>query len=237
MAGSQPVASGAVLYSADALVVRGGAPAESGDLPLALRLIEKTQVDTDTAAQLYAHRPFLLRIAELNLGDRDLAEDVVQETLIAGAAGIAAYSGTSTLKTWLVGILRHKIVDALRSRARRPINASVLAHELALADIDALFERGHEGVWESPPTAWEDPVRDEEERDFLRTLELCLARLPSHTARAFMLRELFDLSTREVCRHLGITGNNLGVLLYRARMSLRACLEVRWFDRPRKAYR
>jgi RNA polymerase sigma-70 factor (ECF subfamily) len=186
--------------------------------------------DADAAAQLYAHRPFLLRIARLHLGDGDLAEDVVQETLIAALAGFATYAGNGTLKSWLVGIARHKIVDALRSRARRPINESDLSRELSLDDMNAYFDRGAAGVWELQPADWGDPVRSREEADFLRTVEWCLTRLPPNSARAFMLRELFGLSTREVCELLFITGNNLGVLLYRARMSLRACLELRWFS-------
>ena len=185
--------------------------------------------DADAAARLYAHRLFLLRIARLHLGDGDLAEDVVQETLIAALAGFSAYAGNGTLKSWLVGIARHKIVDALRARARRPINESSLQRELSLDDMNAYFDRSAEGVWESQPADWGDPVRNQEECDFLRVVELCLTRLPPNSARAFMLRELFELSTREVCMHLSITSNNLGVLLYRARMSLRACLELRWF--------
>ena len=192
-------------------------------------LASVTHGDADVAAQLYAHRPFLLRIARLQLSDGDLADDVVQETLIAALAAFATYTGDGTLKSWLVGIARHKIVDALRSRARRPLNESSLRRELSLTDMDAYFDREADGIWEAQPADWGDPVRNHEEGDFLRVVELCLTRLQPNSARAFMLRELFGLSTREVCAHLSITGNNLGVLLYRARMSLRGCLELRWF--------
>lgn len=188
--------------------------------------------EADAAAKLHAHRPFLIRIARLHLGDGDLAEDVVQETLIAALKGFANYAGNGTLKSWLVGIARHKIVDALRSHARRPVNESSLKHELSLDDMNAYFDSGGGGVWESQPADWGDPVRGREEDDFLRMVEFCLGRLPPNAGRAFMLRELFELSTREVCAHMSITGNNLGVLLYRARMSLRACLDVHWFGVP-----
>ncbi|HLF22848.1 MAG TPA: sigma-70 family RNA polymerase sigma factor, partial [Burkholderiales bacterium] len=102
-------------------------------------LASVTYGDADVAAQLYAHRPFLLRIARLQLSDGDLADDVVQETLIAALAAFATYTGDGTLKSWLVGIARHKIVDALRSRARRPLNESSLRRELSLTDMDAYF--------------------------------------------------------------------------------------------------
>src|SRR6266436_6563886 len=99
--------------------------------------------DPDFASRIHSHRPYLLRVAVLQLRDGDLAEDVVQETLVAALHGEAGFSGRSSLKTWLTGILKHKIVDAIRKRSREPAMSS-LDEECQIDDFDPLFdETGH----------------------------------------------------------------------------------------------
>jgi RNA polymerase sigma-70 factor (ECF subfamily) len=187
----------------------------------------------DFSAELEAHRGYLLRVARLQLRDEALAEDVVQETLLAALSG-SGFSGKSTLKTWLTGILKHKIVDAIRRKRREPLAIAEfgeLDSELDLEDFDALFRRG--GAWETPPADWGDPEAALNQRQFLDILDFCLEKLPPNTARAFMMREVMELETDEICKELAITANNLWVVLYRARMALRQCLEQNWFaQRP-----
>jgi RNA polymerase sigma-70 factor, ECF subfamily len=177
-------------------------------------------------AEVHTHRPDLLRIAKLQLRDDDLAADVVQETVLAAFQSQQTFDGQSKLKTWLVGILKHKIIDALRGRRRQPVPASQLNAELDIEDIEALFDS--EGIWRDKPRAWDDPESAAQQRDFMTVMEFCLNRLPPHTARVFMLRELFELDTDEICTITSFSRNHLGVLLYRARMSLRGCLETNW---------
>jgi len=178
------------------------------------------------AGELETHRNYLLRVALLQLRDRDLAEDVVQETMIAALQGAADFSGRSTVKTWLTGILKHKIIDAIRRRSReRPISS--LEDEADIDDFDALFNQ--RGAWDAPPAEWGDPTRSLEQRQFFEVLEICMDRLPPNTARVFMMRELLELTSDEICKELSITSTNLWVILYRARMSLRKCLEDEWF--------
>ncbi len=177
-------------------------------------------------AEVHTHRPDLLRIARLQLRDDDLAADAVQETVLAAFQSQHTFDGQSKLKTWLIGILKHKIIDALRGRHRQPVPASHLKAELDIDDIDALFDS--DGIWRDKPRAWDDPESAARQRDFMTVMELCLERLPPHTARVFMLRELFELDTDEICAIASVSPNHLGVLLYRARMSLRGCLETNW---------
>jgi len=185
-------------------------------------------VDADPfAAELDAHRRYLLRVARLQLRDGDLAEDVVQETLVAALAGRQGFSGRSTVRTWLTGILKHKIVDAIRQKQRRPIAAAELDEEADLEALDPLFADG--GAWQTPPTSWGDPESALSQQEFMEVLERCLERLPPATARVFAMREILELSTDEICKELTITANNLWVILYRARMALRQCLEQHWF--------
>jgi RNA polymerase sigma-70 factor (ECF subfamily) len=183
----------------------------------------------DFAADLEGHRTYLLRVARLELRDDSLAEDVVQETLVAALSG-AAFSGRSSLRTWLTGILKHKIIDAIRRRQREPVSASAfgdLDDELDIEDFDAMFDRT--GHWSPEPAAWGDPEAALDRREFLDVVDFCLDLLPPNTARVFMMREVLELETAEICKELAITPNNLWVILYRARMALRLCLEKNWF--------
>ena len=182
--------------------------------------------DPDFAARCNSHRGYLLRVAVLQLRDNDTAEDVVQETLLAALQGASGFSGRSSLKTWLTGILKHKIVDVIRRKGREPAFAS-LDEETQLDDLDALFdETGH---WENPPADWGNPESALSQQQFMDVMQMCLEKLPPNTARVFMMREIMELEADEICQELTITSNNLWVILYRARMALRECLERRWF--------
>jgi len=183
----------------------------------------------DFSRDLEAHRGYLLRVARLQLRDEALAEDVVQETLLAALSG-SGFSGKSSLRTWLTGILKHKIVDAIRRKQREPASASAFGNiesELAIEDFDALF--GERGDWDAQPADWGDPEAALRQAQFFDVMDFCLDKLPPSTARVFVMREVLDLETDEICKELGITANNLWVILYRARMSLRQCLEQNWF--------
>ena len=180
----------------------------------------------DLRTEIAGHRDDLLRIASLQLRDRHLAEDVVQETLLAAIKSAGAYSGRATVRTWLVGILKFKVIDALRARSRAPVNASDLVAEVGTEDLDRLFDEA--GTWLSKPREWADPSLGVRQREFDRVLKACLEGLPSRSAQAFVLREMFELEAEEVCRLVAVTRNHLNVLLYRARMSLRGCLDLNW---------
>ncbi|MBS0322197.1 MAG: sigma-70 family RNA polymerase sigma factor [Proteobacteria bacterium] len=184
-----------------------------------------TPAEFATAAE--AHRAYLMRVAVLQLRDRDTAADVVQDTLVAALAGQASFTGRSTLKTWLTGILKHKIVDAIRQRQRQPVALATLGDELDLDDFDSLFN--DRGAWDEPPADWGDPESALGRGQFISILDLCLDRLPPNTARVFVMREVMELESDEICKELAITANNLWVILYRARMSLRMCLEQNGF--------
>ncbi len=191
-------------------------------------------MDSDPfAADIETHRRYLLRVARLQLRDSDLAEDVVQDTLLAALTGRDGFSGRSSLKTWLTGILKHKIVDAIRQKQRQPIFASSFEEEVDLDDFDPLFRA--DGGWAAPPANWGDPEGALSQREFFDVMDFCLEKLPANTARVFMMREVLELESDEICKELTITANNLWVILYRARMALRLCLEQNWFAGPARA--
>jgi RNA polymerase sigma-70 factor (ECF subfamily) len=180
----------------------------------------------DLRSEIALHRGDLLRIASIQLRDRHLAEDVVQETLLSALASAESYAGRASVKTWLVGILKHKVIDAIRARARGPRPISEIGSELRTDDLDALFDEV--GIWRVKPREWEDPAHEVHQRDFDRVLETCLKKLPGTSAQVFVLREMFEMSAEEVCELVGVTRNHVNVLLYRARISLRGCLDLNW---------
>lgn len=174
----------------------------------------------DWPSRVESERPYLLRYARLQLRDRHTAEDAVQEALVAALAGEAGFAGRSNLRTWLTGILKHKIVDAIRRMSREgPLDSA--------DEFEALFdERGH---WIEMPAAWQDPGASLDQKQFFAVLEDCLAKLPAKTAQAFMMREHMGFETGDICKELGVTPTHCWVLLYRARMALRQCLKANWF--------
>ena len=176
----------------------------------------------DFRAQVEALRPYLIRYASLELRNREAAEDAVQETLLAALAAESSFRGRSNLRTWLTGILKHKIVDSIRKSARERV-----PEDLDTGDLDQLFD--DTGHWREPPQAW--PEAALESKEFLAALDECLKRLPARTGQVFLLREHLGFETAEICKELGITPTHCWVLLYRARMSLRECLGKGWLDR------
>jgi RNA polymerase sigma-70 factor (ECF subfamily) len=185
---------------------------------------------TAFAAEIETHRAYLMRTATLQLRDRAAAEDAVQDTLVAALAGRQGFAGRSGLKTWLTGILKHKIVDAIRRRQREPVFEASLPGETELDDLEPLFDES--GHWDAMPARWGDPEASLSRRQFFDVLELCLEKLPPNTGRVFVMREVMELESDEICKELRITPNNLWVILYRARMALRLCLEQNWFGAP-----
>lgn len=176
----------------------------------------------DLRTQIEEERPYLLRFARLQLRNPEAAEDVVQEALVAALAAQSGFRGQSNVRTWLTGILKHKIIDAIR-RSSRELASGSFDDDPDIGDLGYKFkENGH---WAERPAAWTEPDSALERKQFLAALEQCLARLPARTAQAFLMREHLGLETAEICKELGVTATHCWVLLYRARMALRQCLE------------
>ena len=181
-------------------------------------------VDT-LPAQIEALRDQLMRFARLQLRNEAWAEDAVSETVVAALEKPQSFGGQSQLKTWLVGILKHKVVDQLRRHRRE---ATVLNTDDAEDVDDLLFAA--DGHWREMPADWGSPDDVLRQRQFIDVMEACLQHLPPTQARVFMMREWLELSSDEVCQELAITATNLWVLLHRARLRLRDCLQAGWFD-------
>lgn len=177
------------------------------------------------------HGDYLFKYAVFRLRDNNVAEDAVQETFLAALKAYEKFEGRGSERTWLVGILKHKIIDHFRRSGREaPIGEGVEEGP----DHQEFF-RGtgqFEGHWNKDyaPTDWHaTPAELIERGDFWKVFDDCLSPLPQRTASAFTLREVDGLKSEEICELLSIKVNNLWVMLHRARLHLRNCLELNWF--------
>lgn len=167
------------------------------------------------------HAEALYFYALMRLGDEDKAEDMVQETFLAALQNWSTFKKESTDRTWLIGILRHKILDFFR-RARHAKSVDDTAWR---ADY---FDKSRH--WKDKIITWKgDPAALAENGEFWDVLKQCMHELPENMAHAFVMRELEGLTSAQICKHLRISETNLWVRLHRARLQLRRCLELNWF--------
>lgn len=180
-------------------------------------------------AELTALRGKMVKFASMQLGDPQLAEDAVQEALLGAFRNSAAFAGKASLKTWVFAILKNKITDILRQRQRHVSVHQVMGDADEEADLSELFNS--RGMWEPDerPATWGSPTETLQDKQFWQVFEICLEGLPGQQGRVFMMREYVGLDSHEVCAEVGITTTNLNVMLHRARLRLRECLENRWF--------
>lgn len=180
----------------------------------------------DFCRQIEALRPTLLKYARLQLRNPAWAEDAVSETLLAALEKPQSFAGASQLKTWLIGILKHKLIDQIRRNSRE---LSTTASTDDGADLDELLFAS-DGHWREAQHDWGDPEAVLRQLDFMKVLEACVEKLPGQQGRLFMMREWLELESDEICKELAITPTNLWVMLHRARLRLRECLQAGWFD-------
>lgn len=163
---------------------------------------------------------------------KEVAEDIVQEVLLAAVQGAGGFSGRSSLRTWLTAILANKIVDYWR-RVPREVSIEALGEADGFESMAPML--GENGSFARLPQAWRSPEDSLTDKRFFETLESCLGQLPETGRRVFLLRELVGLSVEEACAELDLSATNCSVILHRARKRLRGCLEDRGFVKSPKA--
>jgi RNA polymerase sigma-70 factor (ECF subfamily) len=180
----------------------------------------------DPSEWVEEHGDALYRFALLRVKDPIVAEDLVQETFLSALKGIGGFKGGSSLRTWMVGILKHKIIDHYRKA-----KPEILASDLATMEKETEAERlDRSDQRRKKPSPWHgDPAKLLEDKEFWVVLMSCLDSLPETHRKAFSLREIDGIKGDEICKILNVTSTNLWVILHRARLKLRNCLGSNWF--------
>jgi RNA polymerase sigma-70 factor (TIGR02943 family) len=189
---------------------------------------DKKPSSPDTWVDWYGD--YLYRYARTRVQNPSAAEDLVQETFLAALRSHNTFQGRSSEKTWMTGILKHKIIDHFRKTAKEHTEENIDSHA-ALTD-DIFDDRGK---WKIKPVKWrQDAHQLFEQKEFMAVLSVCLSQLSSTAANVFVLREMDGESTEKICKVLEISATNCWVILHRARGALRRCLEKKWFTKPAK---
>jgi RNA polymerase sigma-70 factor (ECF subfamily) len=173
----------------------------------------------DRLVQQHAETLYFYALARV--GKQELAEDIVQDTLLAALQSWKNFAGDSSERTWLIGIMRHKILDFFRqNRSQESMDDESWQKEY--------FDKARH--WKDKMVNWKaNPEVLLENIEFRKILQDCLRELSNVMAQAFVMREMEGISSEEVCKHLEISPTNLWVRLHRARLQLRRCLELNWF--------
>jgi RNA polymerase sigma-70 factor (ECF subfamily) len=175
------------------------------------------------------HGDYLYRYTLVRVRTPDIAQDIVQETFLAAIRSVDKFAGRSSERSWLFGILKNKIVDHYRSIGRE---TSFTDMEFCQDEFAEKFVPEGDWVHVEGPRKWKpEPDAVMHRNEFWMTMRECLAKMPRRAAEVFMLREMDDVESKEICTRLSISENNLWTMLHRARMSLRECLEKNWFNR------
>ena len=189
--------------------------------------MQNTQTSPDEWVDLYADSLFAFAIKSIPQPDQ--AQNLVQETFLAALQNRSGFKGNSTEKTWLIGILKNKITDHLRLKYREVPASQIVEENMHIEDFFDYADYGH---LKKMPGDWEfNPALLVENKEFWTAFNDCLGKLPEKTSQAFSFREIDAMDSKEICKILGISSTNLWVLLHRARLQLRECLEINWFEK------
>jgi RNA polymerase sigma-70 factor (ECF subfamily) len=194
---------------------------------------DKNKIMSDPENWVDNYADYLYGFALTRLRETRLAEDMVQETFLAALKSRHSFAGQSSEKTWLVGILKNKIIDHFR-KSQREISAEEIEAIQNYDDPDFETFGIKTGQWlsEKRPADWMiDPSNPAETGEFWEYLKYCLSQAPKQIADIFVLREIDGLENKEICNKIGINPTNLRVMLHRARKQLRRCLEVNWINK------
>lgn len=193
-------------------------------------IVQTSEMGIDPNTWIDAHSDYLFQFAWKRLRRRELAEDLVQETLLAAWDGRENYQGRASERSWLTAILKNKIADLLRKNIRESITS--LTDLNPDASLNDLFTK--RGYWKVTPTDWnrDDPAATIQRHEFWQTFDSCLGALPQRLRDVFVDRHIDERPTEEICQANDITATNCWVMLHRARLRMWRCLSINWFELP-----
>jgi RNA polymerase sigma-70 factor (ECF subfamily) len=190
------------------------------------QVLDTTDTSRDPEQWVDLYGNYMYRYALARVADPETAQDLVQEAMVAAIQSYGRFQGRSSIKTWLIAILKRKIVDHYRRASNRQTTDDI---EAVASNVDKMFDDS--GHWRVHPNEWTvKPDVAFEQKEFMDVLYKCISALPDRLAEIFMLREFHEMNTKRICEKLEITESNSWVMLYRARMQLRQCLETNWLN-------
>ena len=192
---------------------------------------ESVRPSIDPSRWIDEHGDTLFRFAYSRLRDETAAEDLVQETMLSAIQSLEKFGGKSSERTWLIGILKHKLIDHYRKNSKQ---VQFTEEDSDLSDLDGFFSRpdkwdGHWVIALRPVDPEQSPDQVMENSEFWEVMNRCLSALPERVASVFALHEMDGMSSEDICNALGLSANNFWVIMHRARMQLRRCIEIKWF--------
>jgi RNA polymerase sigma-70 factor (ECF subfamily) len=177
------------------------------------------------------HGNYLFNYAIVRVNDREKAEDLVQETFLAGLKAKDNFQGKSSERTWLISILKRKVIDTYRKQYSSKVS-SMSEYEQNISDGDFYrTEDPFKGHWlegKSPHSNSLMPEDEMEQEELREIISRCIKNLPPNLAAAFAMKMIDEADSDEICKELGITSSNLWVMLHRARLKMRTCVESKW---------
>ena len=168
---------------------------------------------------------YLFRYTIIRINDHEISKDLVQETFFSGLKSAKNFEGKATERTWLISILKRKIIDHYRKKNSKKGQAEVR--------MNFYNDGENEGDWieERVPQSWDSEVEKKiENKELQHQIDLCVDKLPKKYAMVFRMKTIQEVDTEVICKELGISSSNLWVIIHRARMQLRKCLEDNWFN-------
>lgn len=190
-------------------------------------------INDEVRGWMEEHGDYLFRYALRHFRDTETAEDLLQETFLAATRGQSQFRGQAAARTWLTSILRHKIIDRIR---KKNSDRHVSFEDLGEEAIANLFNSDEHWVEEAGPREWGmNPEEACERSEFRGVMQACLEKLPEKFRHIFVMREVDGLSREEISADFGLTTTNIGVILHRARILLRGCLQRNWLEVPAHA--
>ncbi len=171
---------------------------------------------------LEKHGDYLFSFAFLKVKDTHRAEDLVQETLLAAITAEKTFSNKSSIRTWLTGILKHKIIDHFR-RQDKEMSISELIDQDDTDNLEQFFDTS--GHWLNKPAAFISPESATQQTEFLEIFMQCMTNLKPRQAEVFLAKEIHGMSNQEICKDLMLNPTNVWILMHRARLTLSNCLK------------
>lgn len=186
---------------------------------------------SDISSWVTEHGDELYSWAVYKVKDKAKAEDLVQDTFLSALSSIANFEGKSSPKTWLMSILKHKIIDHYRSVSKQMEQFKEGENSSAFTLTEGMFDRSNNWKANGLESFWEDEKHLLDNAGFNSVFEVCMHDLPPSWYVSVTAKYMLEKQAPEICKELDITPSNYWQVIHRAKLLLKKCLEKNWFEK------